>query len=237
MKRNRRGFTLVELLAVIAIIGVLAALLLGGVMMARNSAKMARCKGQLKQFSAAIDTYKYDWDQDYPWYLSRLFPSHCDNSELFICPTDWSDGADGGVPNTVKGTQTSFMPAAADQFPETDDTENNNLSNSGGFPTSSWPPMPYQYFRNQAITRCSYLYEFSMADCSFGDAQPGDTWCDYKQRQMKEGAFGHVPIVRCFWHAQQQKNGQAYVAGAHILNVGVGDRGIFFSRPKWEDDL
>jgi prepilin-type N-terminal cleavage/methylation domain-containing protein len=219
MKRNPRGFTLIELLAVIAIIAVLAGLILGGVMMARNSAKLARCKEQLKNFSLAVDTYKLEWDQEFPPFLSNLYPSQYGSSLGYVCPSDWREGKDGGVPDKVKGTSTSFMPAQ--QYSETDDTEFNMTAKA-------------QKYRNKDITRCSYLYEFSIADCSWA---PGLTWLEKKQEQMKQGAFGHVPIVRCFWHGKQQSDGSGFTAGARILNIGVGDRGVFFSSPKWEDDM
>ena len=51
--RPRRGFTLVELLVVIAIIGVLIGLLLPAVQAARESARRSQCKNQLKQLGLA----------------------------------------------------------------------------------------------------------------------------------------------------------------------------------------
>ena len=62
MKLPSRGFTLVELLVVMAIIGLLVALMLPAIQAARESARQSQCRNNLRQMGYFVDpitNYRY----------------------------------------------------------------------------------------------------------------------------------------------------------------------------------
>lgn len=65
-RKNNAAFTLVELLAVIAIIGILAALLLPTLARAKEKAKVARVRAELNGIGLAFDMYATDHDGKVP---------------------------------------------------------------------------------------------------------------------------------------------------------------------------
>ncbi len=66
MKERRAGFTLIEILVVVAIIGILISIILPVLSRVRDQAKVTRTKALMDVLSIACDLYYNDWGGIYP---------------------------------------------------------------------------------------------------------------------------------------------------------------------------
>jgi prepilin-type N-terminal cleavage/methylation domain-containing protein/prepilin-type processing-associated H-X9-DG protein len=95
--KSRKGFTLVELLVVIAVIGILIALLLPAIAATRDGARAVVCKSNLRQIGLSLHTYaeghggRFPWtehsDEDKSWIVT-LSPYLEDVDAVRVCPED-----------------------------------------------------------------------------------------------------------------------------------------------------
>ncbi len=93
--RQREGFTIIELMFVIAIIGVLAAILLPALARAREQGRRASCMANLSQLGLALRLYAEEHDGRLPWREGGLevedyqyFVTHyLTRRELLVCPS------------------------------------------------------------------------------------------------------------------------------------------------------
>ncbi|MBX3166118.1 MAG: type II secretion system protein [Candidatus Eremiobacteraeota bacterium] len=66
MKRKKAGFTLIELMIVIAIIAILAAILVPNFLKARAQGQLTACKSNCKNIATALEMYSSDNGGRYP---------------------------------------------------------------------------------------------------------------------------------------------------------------------------
>src|SRR5438067_2278545 len=82
---RRLGFTLVELLVVVAIIGVLVALLLPAVQSARESSRRMACSNNIKQLGLALQNY-HDNFLKFPCGSLADAPHYGPSSLVYLLP-------------------------------------------------------------------------------------------------------------------------------------------------------
>lgn len=81
----RRAFTLIELLTVVAILGILSAILLPTVTSARFSAKKAKTRAQFAQWAAAIESFRQEYG-GYPTFETNGAGQHKVNGNTVGSP-------------------------------------------------------------------------------------------------------------------------------------------------------
>ena len=97
-KGRRDGFTLVEMLVVVAIIGILAAILVPVVLIARRTAKETQINLTISQLDQALETYKQKYGDYPPDFSNRLlvyshwekaFPKMAQEEKLLMSIVCW----------------------------------------------------------------------------------------------------------------------------------------------------
>ncbi|WP_019341373.1 MULTISPECIES: type II secretion system major pseudopilin GspG [Pseudomonadaceae] len=115
-ERKQRGFTLIEIMVVVVILGILAALVVPQVMNRPDQAKVTVAKGDIKAISAALDMYKLD-NYAYPSTqqgLDALVEKPGGNPQ----PKNWNrDGYLKRVPKDPWGNEYQYLsPGTQGQF-------------------------------------------------------------------------------------------------------------------------
>lgn len=107
-RKKRAGFTLIELMIVIAIIAILAAILVPNFLKARAQGQLTACKSNCKNIATALEMYASDNSGRYP-LDGQFAPSLTGGNYLKTIPTCPSVGSDTyGGPYTSGQTPDCF---------------------------------------------------------------------------------------------------------------------------------
>ena len=111
-----RGFTMIEVLYVISIMAVLAAILFPVFARAREHARRATCASNLMQIGAALSLYARDCDGHFPPKNNDFAPTYpyAGSVSVFYCPSD-SQEHKGPIWRVAKGSQrrTAVLPSSS----------------------------------------------------------------------------------------------------------------------------
>ena len=99
MRRPHHGFTVIELLVTITIVGVLAAILFPVFSRAREQGRKTTCASQLKQLGVAVRLYVDDWKRlpiiaaqpsvtPHKPRLTAALAHYSKSDAIYRCPTD-----------------------------------------------------------------------------------------------------------------------------------------------------
>lgn len=102
--RKAKGFTLIELMIVIAIIAILAAILVPNFIRARAQGQATACKSNLKNIGTALEMYSTDSSGRFPTSLNSLSPNYL--KTIPSCPST------GSITYTGSGFTSASVPDA-----------------------------------------------------------------------------------------------------------------------------
>jgi type II secretion system protein G len=101
-QNGRRGFTLVEIMIVVAIIGLLAAIAIPNFVNARNKAQASACVRNMQQIAGAIDLFALENNKaDGDPVTANDVKTYIKGSEVPKCPAGNKDYVLGGTVNAT----------------------------------------------------------------------------------------------------------------------------------------
>ncbi len=216
---RRRGFTFIEMMLVIGMIAILAAILFPVFARAREQSRSYSCRANLLNIGMALRMYANEHDGLYPpndYDMSPLQPKYLDAEKVFECPSqmrssqgpfmvpppDEEDEAGAAHPSTLPGTAMTGRVWQAQEEVPPPPGEPGPPPGMGEPPAHPGPKLPPEAYENALKT--DYLYhgggrahnEMPVA-ALVADSEPAHN--ERANVLMSDGAITSVPEGR--WKA------------------------------------
>lgn len=232
--KKRCHFNLVEMLVVIAIIGILAGITFPIIGYVKEKGKRSTCMNNLRQLQVGVSLFRASRKDRYPNWLSNLYNKEMKkNKKVYLCPNDPRDG----VRSANRGANMfnySEMKSTFDA-PGTTTVSGTLPSDIDGLHVS------YAYEFCGGVWPSSWTDEYEGPNGKI-TVEPTSTvsWQWVKKEMIRKDKAGRkkysletrMPMIRCSWHAE----GKGADSMAPFLNVSTTGNS-YFSRSKWQDGV
>ncbi len=216
---SQQGFTLIEMLIVIGIILLLAALTVPLISLIKSQARDALCRNNLQQLGIGITGYQQQYNNQFPETLRLMFdvggPLESESPKVLLCPHDAKKGSDPdmGRPSSWGAISELYVDKCSYVF----EAANVEMGTNA---------------------RSYYMIDKTT---TWGD-DGRKTWADAKVYALKHDNTGNkpfrladFPIIRCFWHTTWAGK-YAEAKQKKVMNL-AWDMSVFWSIPYWEDQV
>lgn len=107
LTKRRRGFTLVEMLTVMVVIALLAAIIIPNFRHSTDSANYAACQQNITNIATALQAYANDNAQAFPTTTSALIPTYLPT--MPTCPAAQADTYSSSYESSLQSTGTGMF--------------------------------------------------------------------------------------------------------------------------------